>query len=225
LAKLCGVWFWLGHVGRFKNKHRALGNGNHDSCSCAVFKVVAQRTRCALLALLVRLLCAAFVSFLVFRVAQPYSFAGSQSGGGLFSLKFDARWQNSMQQIQGQVSGNADFPPNHQWANRPAIIFPLENMVKWGLGWGLGISVCLGLILAGLDSLVALAFRRQQRWQRHLVLLTWVGFYFAWQGTQWVKPIRYFLPLYPSLGGFWGLALGNTDLLGASITTSRTISA
>lgn len=152
--------------------------------------------------LLVRLLCAAFVSFLVFRVAQPYSFAGSQSGGGLFSLKFDARWQNSMQQIQGQISGNADFPPNHQWANRPAIIFPLENMVKWGLGWGLGISVWLGLILAGLDSLVALAFGRQQRWQRHLVLLTWVGFYFVWQGTQWVKPIRYFLPLYPSLAVF-----------------------
>ena len=67
---------------------------------------------------LVGLVLAGFISLIVFRIAQPYAFDG-------FGL--NQAWLKNMGEIRGQVTGDVDFPPNHQWTNRPAFIFPLEN--------------------------------------------------------------------------------------------------
>nr|MBI2904261.1 hypothetical protein [Chloroflexota bacterium] len=90
--------------------------------------------------------------------------------------------------------------PNHQWTARPAYIFPLQNMILWGMGIPLGVLVWLGFLWAAWQS-------ARGRWQRHLIPVVWSGLYFAWQGGQWVKPMRYFMPIYPTLTilGAWAL--------------------
>ena len=48
---------------------------------------------------------------------------------------------------------------------------------------------------------------RKRGWRAHLLLLVWVGGYFFFMGTRWVKSVRYFLPIYPFLCllAAWGL--------------------
>lgn len=127
---------------------------------------------------------AGIVSILTFRVGQPYAFDG---------LGFAEQWQQNMATIQSQVGGNVDFPPNHQWTDRPAYIFPLRNMIGYGMGYALGITVWLGVAWALWRAV------RHDDWYAHIMPLGWSLLYFAWQGQQWVKPIRYFLPIYPTL--------------------------
>ena len=117
-----------------------------------------------------------------------------------------------MGEIRGQVTGDVDFPPNHQWTNRPAFIFPLENMIKWGMGVPLGIIVWIGFAFSAWQAV-------RGKFDRHLIPLVWSGVYFAWQGSQWVKPMRYFMPIYPTLiilGAWilfviWDRAIGKRD--------------
>jgi YYY domain-containing protein len=97
-----------------------------------------------------------------------------------------------MTYISQLVSGNADYPPGHQWTDRPAYIFPFENMVLWGLGLPLGLAAWAGFAFA-LYRLV-----RYREWQ-HLLIVVWVGITFAYTGQQWVKTMRYFLQIYPFL--------------------------
>ena len=148
-------------------------------------------------ALLLRVLAAAVATLLVFRVLQPYAFAGP----GFFGVSPNPHWLQTLGEIRGQMTGDVDFPPNHQWTNRPALLFPLQNMVLWGMGPALGVAVWLATLWC------AWRIYQHNEWRTHLLPVAWTLLYFAWQGTQWVKPIRYFLPIYPTLlvMGGWGL--------------------
>ncbi len=137
-----------------------------------------------------RVVVAAVLSLLVFRVAQPYAF----SGPSFFDIGFNEQWLNNIREIWGQMGGDVDFPPNHQWTDRLALVFPWQNMVFWGMGPALGLTAWVGFCWAGSQLL-----RRRAGSRRHVLPVVWSGLYFLWQGTQWVKPMRYFLPIYPTL--------------------------
>ena len=62
------------------------------------------------------------------------------------------------------------------------------------MGPALGVTAWFGLLLASLQI-----YRQKGEWVWHVVPVVWSIVYFLWQGTQWVKPIRYFLPVYPTL--------------------------
>jgi uncharacterized membrane protein len=134
---------------------------------------------------------AAFASLLVFRVAQPYAFQG---------LGLNPKWIQDITSIKDILSGAADYPPGHQWANRADYLFPLQNIVLWGLGLPLGLAAVLGFVLIGYE----LAFKRE--W-RHMLIFFWVGGTFLYQGQQYVKTMRYSMPLYPFLALFAGYLL------------------
>ena len=103
------------------------------------------------------------------------------------------------------ASGKVDVPFGHQWADRPAIVFPLINLVFWGLGLPLGLAACIGFFYL-LQRLL-----RGRRWWAYMPIVLWTGSYFLYQSTQWVKSIRYLFPIYPTLClcaavlliGFW----------------------
>src|SRR5690606_37139397 len=76
----------------------------------------------------------AAVSLLVFRLAQPYAFTGPS----VLNVGINPSWMSQMLSVQMQVSGQVDFPPNHQWALRTPYLFPLRNMIQWGMGAPLG---------------------------------------------------------------------------------------
>lgn len=148
-------------------------------------------------ALIMRVLAAAFTTLVVFRLLQPYAFAGP----GFFGVSLNPHWLKTLGEIRVQMTGDVDFPPNHQWTNRPAILFPLQNMLLWGMGPALGIAVWLATLWC------AWRIYQHHEWRAHLLPVLWTLLYFAWQGTQWVKPIRYFLPIYPTLFVMGGWAL------------------
>ena len=140
----------------------------------------------------------------VFRTAQPYAF----SGPGFFNVSLNESWMESMRYIRRLVSGEIDVPYGHQWTNRMPIIFPWRNMVIWGLGLPLGLTAWLGW------GVIAWHTLRRRRW---ILLLPWAwatGF-FLYQGVQWVKSMRYLLPVYPIFVLFaaWVSVWGSRKLL------------
>ena len=137
------------------------------------------------------LILAAVVSLVVFRICQPYAFAGP----GFFNIKLNENWVITLKSLHAQTSGDVDFPPALQWARRP-IWFSLKNMVLWGLGLPYGILAWAGFIWMGWKII------RKRAVHPHLVLWAWTGAYFAWQTLQWNSTMRYQLPIYPLMGVF-----------------------
>ena len=150
----------------------------------------------ALLLSLRNVIVAAVVSFLTFRIGQPYAF----NGPGFFNMGINSGWWASMQSLRVQASGDVDFPPALQWARRP-LTFSLENLVKWGLGLPLGIMAWLSYLGMGWTIL------RKQDGGKHLPLWAFTGLYFIWQSVSWVRSMRYQMLIYPALALFagWGL--------------------
>lgn len=142
------------------------------------------------------------VTLLTFRICQPMSFRAKSGDTTFLTTHFNQDWGDSMKEAQLESSGGIASPPAEQWTDRPAIIFPLINMVFWGVGLPLGIAAWGGFIWAAWQT-----FRYGRKWQAHLLPVIWVGGYFLFMSTRWVKSIRYFLPIYPFLCllAAWGL--------------------
>ncbi|NIV37015.1 MAG: hypothetical protein GWN58_48560, partial [Anaerolineae bacterium] len=87
-------------------------------------------------------------------------------------------------------------------------------MVLWGMGVPLGIAAWLGVVFFVARLLVNWWRSRTRqpeaeprslwlgRWDLILIPLAWVLLTFFWQGMQYVKSVRYFLPIYPYLAMF-----------------------
>ena len=161
---------------------------------------------------------AVVVAFVTVRIFMPSAFNGfllcADDRG---PLCLDTRWQENMGSISQMISGEASSNPDVQWTDRKPIVFPWVNMVFWGLGVPLGLTAWIGWALAGWSIFVrpyrSRATRTIGEWLRaafsseYLLIWVWVTAYFAWQGSQWVKSMRYLLPLYPFMAIFAGWAL------------------
>ena len=138
---------------------------------------------------------AALMTFLAFRVFQPYAF----SGPGFFGLTLNPEWLRVMKEVINQVAGNSDWPPNTHWTNRP-FTYAWTNMVMWGMGLPLGLAGWLGWGWAAKRAWSG-------EWRSHLLPLAWVAGYFIWQNMQFWRYMRYFLPIYPFIILFAAWAL------------------
>ncbi|EFO81348.1 Tetratricopeptide TPR_2 repeat protein [Oscillochloris trichoides DG-6] len=189
------------------------------------------------------LILAGLVTLLSFRTFAPDAFSGSLPsspemvgnriveldllrGMGFFDIRLDPRFVKNIQEVQGLMTGEIDFPPGQQWVGRPAYFFAWSNMVLWGMGPTLGLVAWLGWVGFGLRGASRCAPTLPVRsggasrcaptlhpaaW----VLFVWIGFYLAWQGGQYASTMRYFLPLYGSLMIFAaGLMLWLWDAVG-----------
>jgi len=162
---------------------------------------------------------AAIISIIVVRLAQPYAFADSQivqevvtgetgqPPGSIETLvksvfSFNPQWRANMTEIQNLQSPDSSFPPALQWTNRLPIVFPYLNMVLWGMGLTAGIAATLGFFWA-----LWRIIKARPGWTSHVLIVSWVGLYFLFMSTRWVKSIRYFLPIYPFLLLLAGWAL------------------
>lgn len=155
-----------------------------------------EERREAILPILRNLGVAAVLSFIVFRIGQPYAF----NGPSFFNFGINQTWWSGLQSLRAQASGDVDFPPALQWARRP-ITFSGKNLVAWGLGWPLGIFAVLSYL--GMGYLIL----RKVEWRRHLPLWTFTGVHFLWQSAAWVRSMRYQMLIYPLLAMIagWGL--------------------
>ncbi len=134
---------------------------------------------------------------LAFRVFQPYAFSGPSFLNFTLSPDFLA----NMKEAQGYQTGKFDPPWGFQWANRTPYIFPLYNMVLFGMGVPMALAAFVGWAAAGWEMV-------SQKRMTHLLPWAWVTLLFVYQGGQFVKSMRYFIPIYPvmALLAAFGLA-------------------
>ena len=89
------------------------------------------------------------------------------------------------------VSGVADLPFTRQYRNTPAYLYFIEQQVRWGLGWPLGL-----LAFGGFAWALAQAARRKLSpggW----IVLAWLVPYFGINGLFLAKFMRYMSPVTP----------------------------
>ncbi|MGQ9598100.1 MAG: DUF2298 domain-containing protein [Anaerolineae bacterium] len=189
-----------------------------------------QRPGHAVLKATLGLILAAFLAIAVFRVAQPYAWAGPNYQGWdsvpepwaerfrIFQhvpepiravIMPNPQWIADIVSAGAQQTGEADMPWGRQWTERTPWLYPIENMVFWGLGVPLGTAAWLGVFLAAVRLAHVWRSSRSRGaeygngcWEGVLIPLAWVVLTFFWQGMQFVKSIRYFLPIYPALAMF-----------------------
>ncbi len=170
----------------------------------------------AVLTLIVGSLIAVVAGFIAFRIAMPYAFK-SPSPGDLLTLRsgtlwkfpfpypdiMNHQWLGDQSSQRNLLSANASWPPNVQWIGRSHWLWPLQQMVSWGMGPAFGITAWLGVGFAAVY-----AYRRREGvW---LIPLAWVLGYFGFMGAQFSLYMRYFLPLYPTLAVLAALLLTQT---------------
>ena len=145
------------------------------------------------------LVLAAVVTLITLRFTLPDAFVGST----VFDLRLESRFLRAVGNAQATASAEVDFPPSHQFANRTKIVHAWANMVVWGTGIPLGLAAWLGWLGMGI-GLLRRASRHLVRW---LPLWAWVSFYFFWQASQPIQPMRYMIPIYGPfiLLAAWGL--------------------
>ena len=135
----------------------------------------------------VRLLTVFFMAALTFRVIHPISF----SGPGSLDLSLNPQWIEDIREQQRTLNGESDLPWIQQWTNR-STVFPLYNIVLWGLGLPLGLASLAGFALAVYELV-------RHRRLEHLLPVVYVAFTFVYHASMFVKFMRYFLPIYPFL--------------------------
>lgn len=144
--------------------------------------------------IVIALSCAGAFAALAFRIGQPYAF----SGPGFLNVGLEPQWLKTMQDTSELMRGLRDIPFGHQWTNRTPVVFPMRAMIFWGMGLPLGIAAWVGWGMMGWRILV-------KREREHLLPWAWGTLFFFYQATQWVKSMRYVLPVYPVfvLFGAW----------------------
>jgi YYY domain-containing protein len=136
---------------------------------------------------LVRLFTVFFLAALTFRIIHPISF----SGPSFWNWSLNTSWVEDIKDQQKTLNGEADLPWIQQWTNR-SLLFPLSNIVLWGLGVPLGLASLAGI---GLAVYELIRYRKLE----HLLPLAYVGLTFFYHAILFVKFMRYFLPIYPFL--------------------------
>ncbi|OGK15099.1 hypothetical protein A2774_01465 [Candidatus Roizmanbacteria bacterium RIFCSPHIGHO2_01_FULL_39_12c] len=141
--------------------------------------------------------------YLTLRLFQPYLFASS----ALISFDLNQKVLDNWKELQSFAQPDMGFPPGIQWINAKPLIFPLKNLIVWGLGLPLGI-IALSAVWYTIYWLVGY-FRSVRKditkftLNNNLIVITlicfWILFLFIFQGLQFSKNMRYFHPIYPYL--------------------------
>ncbi len=156
----------------------------------------------SIFAAILLMFCAVLAAIICFRVCQPMSFRAAIGDTYFHTFRLNPDWVQNMRLASLDSSGAILSPPAEQWVDRPAIIFPLVNMILWGMGLPLGLAAWSGFVAATVQSL-----KKPGEWKKYLLPLVWIGGFFCFMATRWVKSIRYFLPIYPFLCLFAAWAL------------------
>lgn len=133
--------------------------------------------------------------FVAFRIVQPYAFGGS----GFFDLRPSPFFWGAIEEQRRMAEGSVEFPYTLQYAGTVPFLFHIQNLF-WGLGPALLAAAAGGLGLAGYELV------RRRRFE-HLLVVAWVVLAFLYFGGQYVKYMRYLLPIYPLLALLAGYLL------------------
>ena len=120
------------------------------------------------------------VSLVLFALTSPFAF-----------LDFGHFKQAVLDEQGNMVSGLADFPFTRQYRGTAAYWYFIEQQLRWGMGWPLGL-----LGLAGLGWVAWKAVRGKAMAGEWLAL-AWIALYFGPTGLFLAKFMRYMIPVVP----------------------------
>ena len=136
-------------------------------------------------------------SYFTLRIADPRMFAT----GNIFLPKINSQFINNLNTLKSFDNPQVAFPPAVQWLTTKPIIFPLENIIIWGLGLPLGITSLFAIFYASLNEVRSIKRTRKIDVRQMLIILMlfWVLGLFFYQAIKFAKTMRYFYPIYPFL--------------------------
>lgn len=152
------------------------------------------------------------VAYFSFRLTMPIAFSTSN----FFNFALNQKWTGNLKELQGMTSSSLTntFPPSIQWFTTKPILFTLINLTVWGLGLPLGLLCIAGLIFNFQFLIFNENFKFQiSNWKQKLkillspfILLSLFSLaFFIYQGSQFVKAMRYIYPIYWTFAIFGGL--------------------
>ncbi len=148
-----------------------------------------------------------FLAYLSLRIIDPYLF---QTASWL-DLRPNQQFVQNIKSLKSSEGSAVWYPPAIQWIPTKPIIFALKNIVIWGIGPAIALATGYGLIqLATKVSTLTQTDQGQDKFNLIIVMI-WATIYFLYQSTQFVKTIRYFLPLYPFIALMAGYGLINLN--------------
>ena len=144
-----------------------------------------------------------FFAYTTLRLADPRVFASAS----FFDPRPNPQFSANLRELGKLNTPQTSYPPAIQWIPTQPLWFPLKNMVLWGFGLPLGILVVGGVVSSLrffsdrtlLPRRLPSVFRLSAKHVGHFLILLWVLFFFLYQGTSFVKAMRYFYPIYPFL--------------------------
>ncbi len=123
---------------------------------------------------------AGLVAMVCFVVTSPYVL-----------LDFDNFWQAVVVEQGGMVSGARDMPFTRQYRGTLPYIYFIEQQIRWGMGWPLGL-----VAVAGFAWVLIRALRRRAL-PGESIILSWIVPYFGITGLFLAKFMRYMIPVTP----------------------------
>lgn len=127
------------------------------------------------------------VAYLIVRLANPYYFETAN----IFDPTPSTSFVNNIKSLKSFEGKDIWFPPAVQWMSKQPFTYSLLNLALIGVGFPYFICIVLGvwsLIVYMTKKGVSIVL---------LAILGWVGLFFLYQSTQFVKALRYFIFLYP----------------------------
>lgn len=122
------------------------------------------------------------LAFVIFTITSPFVL-----------LDFDNFRRAVLDEQGNMVSGVADMPYTRQYRGTTAYWYFIEQQLRWGMGWPLGL-----LALAGAVWVVIKAIRGKAQ-PGEWIALTWLVLYFGPTGLFLAKFMRYMAPVTPLL--------------------------
>jgi YYY domain-containing protein len=123
---------------------------------------------------------ALLVAFIIFAVTSPFVL-----------LDFENFKRAVIEEQGNMVSGLADFPFTRQYRGTWAYWYFIDQQLRWGMGWPLGL-----LALAGTLWVVFKAIRGKAT-PGEWIVLCWIVLYFGPTGLFLAKFMRYMVPVVP----------------------------
>jgi hypothetical protein len=120
------------------------------------------------------------VAFIIFALTSPFVL-----------LDFENFRYAVIEEQGSMVSGAADFPFTRQFRNTWAYWYFIDQQLRWGMGWPLGL-----LALGGTLWVLVKAVRGRAKPGEWLILC-WIVFYFGPTGLFLAKFMRYMIPVVP----------------------------
>jgi hypothetical protein len=141
------------------------------------------------------------VTYIVFRLTQPYMFINSN----WLDITPHPEFINAFNFQRLAIKGEVMFPPQWQWVDKTSYLFPASNILIWGLGIPIGISSVIGLFYFIYEQLVFLKSHHKIKQlitpltSPLLLAFVWIILDFVYRGGNFVISFRYLLAIIPFL--------------------------